>query len=224
MPTGQNDFATLTPAVERENYTAIGPGKYDPHTSKQIGSLSQLSTTKNDACFSISKGKREQHHTKMIQSKDQAIESIGRHSPGAGRYESVNLDKIQLKSFAHQKKVGQIFGRDRRVSMFENILQEVDDTQLFYDYKVEKKRVIGHGFGSSTRFTLPNQKNFSRVRNLSTLDVSRGSKMELEGEVGVKTGKHSRAVSQAGNKDPRDTKLPEIFNKLSTTATKAQAI
>merc|ERR1719272_1735850 len=109
MPTGQNDFATLTPAVERENYTDIGPGKYDPLTVKQIGSHSQLSTSKNDAVFSMARGKREQHHTKMIQSKDQAIESIGRHSPGAGRYESVNLDKIQLKSFAHQKKVGQIF-------------------------------------------------------------------------------------------------------------------
>jgi hypothetical protein len=32
--------------------------------------------------------------------------------------------------------------------MFEKILNQKDESQLFYDYKVDKKRVIGHGFGS----------------------------------------------------------------------------
>jgi hypothetical protein len=55
--------------------------------------------------------------------------------------------------------------------MFESILNEKDDSQLFYDYKVDKKRVIGHGFGSSTRFIPPKEKNYKRA--LSTLEMTR---------------------------------------------------
>ena len=124
-----------------------------------------------------------------------------------------------MKSFAHQKKVGLVFGNDRRVSMFEKILSEKDESQLFYDYKVEKKRVIGHGFGSSKRFVPVKEKSFTRA--LSSLNIhSRNPSMD---NLGVDSGsnKHSRAVSVANKSE---TKLPEIFNKLANAPTESQQI
>ena len=82
--------------------------------------------------------------------------------------------------------------------MFENILQQKDESTVFYDYKVDKKRVIGHGFGSGSRFTNIREKNYSpdkKPRALSTLDLSRGGSYA---ELGLPGKGHSRANSVVG--------------------------
>jgi len=104
--------------------------------------------------------------------------------------------------------------------MFDNILAQKDESQLFYDYKVDKKKVIGHGFGSSTRFIPNKEKNFKRA--LSTLDVNENRNHQRDSLMpssSVKSG-HSRAVSHISQGGTTETKLPEIFNKLGSASTK----